>query len=122
MSSQNFIEPSAQTVTNLITSFVVNVTDIQLFSSATLIVDLYNAEPRLINKTSLPLVGVDYGNWANNDQYIIDYVATKLGFVIAPVAPVVDPVVDPVVPVVDPVVDPVAPVEPVAPVVPDETM
>jgi hypothetical protein len=89
MSSQNFIEPSAQTVTNLITSFVVNVTDIQLFTSATLIVDLYNSDPRLINKVNLSLAGEDYQNWANNDQYIIDYVATKLGFVMAPVEPVV---------------------------------
>ena len=89
MSSQNFIQPSEQTVTNVITSFVVNVTDIQLFTSATLIVDLYNAEPRLINKVNLALVGEDYNNWANNDQYIIDYVASKLGFVIAPVEPVV---------------------------------
>ena len=108
MSSQNFIQPSTQTVTNLITSFVVNVSNIELFTSASLMVDLYNAEPRLINKVSLSLAGEDYENWANNDQYIIDYVATKLGFVMAPVEPVVP--VDPVAPV-----DPVDPVDPNAP-------
>ena len=88
MSSQIFIEPSTQTVTNIITSFTANVTNIQLFVSANISVNLFNAEPRLINTVDLPLVGEDYENWANDDQYIIDYVATKLGFVIAPEPPI----------------------------------
>ena len=84
MSSQIFIEPFTQVVTNIITSFIVDITNIQLFTSANISVSLYNADPNLINIVNLPLVGADYDNWANNDQYIIDYVATKLGFVLAP--------------------------------------
>ena len=84
MSSQIFIEPFTQVVTNIITSFIVDITNIQLFTSANISVSLYNADPNLINIVNLPLVGSDYDNWANNDQYIIDYVATKLGFVLAP--------------------------------------
>lgn len=82
MASQVYIQPSTQVVTNIITSFVVTVTNIQLFKSANLIVDLYNADPRLINTVNLALAGDDYTNWANNDEYIINYVATKLGFVV----------------------------------------
>lgn len=84
MSSQNYIEPSTQTVTNIITSFIVTVTNVQLFTSAILSVDLLNDEPKLINTVSLVLAGEDYNNWANNDDYIINYVATQLGFVLIP--------------------------------------
>jgi hypothetical protein len=87
MSSQIFIEPFTQVVTNIITSFIADVTNIQLFTSANISVNLYNADPNLIKTVNLPLVGADYANWANNDQYIIDYVAEKLGFVILPVVP-----------------------------------
>lgn len=82
MASPVFIQPSTQVVTNIITSFIVTVTNIQLFTSANLVVDLYNADPKLVNTVNLILAGDDYTNWANNDQYIINYVATKLGFVI----------------------------------------
>lgn len=97
MSTLIFIEPSTQTVTNIITSFIATVTNIQLFTSANISVNLYNADPQLIKTVDLPLVGTDYDNWANNDQYIIDYVTTKLGFVVAPNPP--EPPVDPVDPV-----------------------
>jgi hypothetical protein len=130
MSTPIFIEPSTQTVTNVITSFNVNVTNVQLFVSANISVNLYTADPRLIQTVDLPLVGEDYENWANDDQYIIDYVAEKLGFVIAPEPP--EPPIDtffpgfrgqPVYPIepADPVdpVDPVVPVDPVDTVVPD---
>jgi hypothetical protein len=89
MSTSIFIEPSTQTVTNIITSFIASVTNIELFTSANISVSLYNSEPRLIKIVDLPLVGADYENWANNDQYIIDYVVAKLGFVIDPNPPVV---------------------------------
>jgi hypothetical protein len=96
MSTTIFIEPSTQTVTNVITSFNVNVTNVQLFVSANISVNLYSADPRLINTVDLPLVGEDYENWANDDQYIIDYVAEKLGFVIAPEPP--EPPIDTIFP------------------------
>ena len=88
MATTIFIEPSTQTVTNIITSFIASVTNIQLFTSANISVNLYNADPQLIKTVDLPLVGADYENWANNDQYIIDYVVAKLGFVIDPNPPV----------------------------------
>lgn len=87
MATSIFIEPSTQTVTNIITSFTANVTNIQLFVSANISVNLYNADPQMVKTVDLPLVGPDYDNWANDDQYIIDYVVDKLGFVIAPNPP-----------------------------------
>jgi hypothetical protein len=85
--SQNFIQPATQTETTIITSFIVTVTNVQLFTSANLTVQLCNAEPRLVTTVYLVLAGDDYNNWANNDEYIISYVATTLGFVLAPPAP-----------------------------------
>jgi hypothetical protein len=111
MSTTIFIEPSTQTVTNVITSFNVNVTNVQLFVSANISVNLYSADPRLINTVDLPLVGEDYENWANDDQYIIDYVAEKLGFVIAPEPPEPpEPPIDTIFPGLP--VDPDAPNQP----------
>lgn len=77
-----FIEPSTQTITNTITSFVVTVTSVVLFMSASLSVDLYNSDPALIKTVYLTLSGEDYNNWSNDDDYINQYVATQLGFVI----------------------------------------
>jgi hypothetical protein len=109
MSSQIYIEPSTQTVTNIITSFIASVTNIQLFISANISVNLYTADPQLIKTVDLPLVGADYENWANDDQYIINYVAEKLGFVIAPDQP-------------EPPIGTIFPGIPVAPVVPNQPM
>ncbi len=96
--SQTYIEPSEQTVTNIITSFTVNVTNIVLFVSANLSVQLYNADPLLVKTVDLPLVGDDYNNWANDDDYIIQYVVNKFGFVITtpPEPPTPDPGPDPI--------------------------
>ena len=80
--SQTFIEPSTQTVTNIITSFTVTVSDVTLFTCANLTVNLYNADPLLVDTVYMTLSGDDYNNWANDDDYVIQYVATKLGFVI----------------------------------------
>ena len=90
---QTFIEPSTQIITNIITSFTVSVTDVVLFSSANLIVNLYNADPLLVKTEYMTLSGEAYTDWANDDDYIIQYVATQLGFVITnpPEPPIPDP-------------------------------
>lgn len=102
--SQTYIEPSTQIVTNIITSFTVTVTDVVLFTSANLLVNLYNADPLLVKTVYMTLSGESYNNWANDDSYIIQYVATQLGFVITnpPEPPTPDP--DPILPEPEPVI------------------
>ncbi len=96
--SQTYIEPSEQTVTNIITSFSVSVTGVTLFVSANITVNLYNADPLLVKTEYFTLTGDDYNNWANDDDYIIQYVANKYGFVITtpPEPPTPDPDPDPI--------------------------
>ncbi len=123
--SQTFIEPSTQIITNIITSFTVTVTDVVLFSSANLLVNLYNADPLLVKTEYMTLTGQAYNDWANDDDYIIQYVATQLGFVITtpPEPPTPDP--DPIPPEPEPVIPtppdqiPTQP-EPVDPTPPDQ--
>ena len=95
------IQPATETTTKVITSFTVNVMRLELFQSVTVNAMLYGADGNFIEVKTLTLSGQDYLDWNNNDQYLIDKIAEKLGFTIAPVV-----VPEPVVP------EPVVPVEP----------
>ena len=116
------IEPSTEITTRVITSFTVNVMRLELFQSVTVNAMLYGADGNFIEVKTLTLSGQDYLDWNNNDQYLINKVAEKLGFTIAPTPPVVpDPVVpnsivpsllvvpNSVVPTPEPVTEPVVP-------------
>jgi hypothetical protein len=76
------INPFDQVTTKVITSFSVNVNNLVLNTSATLAVQLYDQSGMLIDMKMLEIRGDDYTNWGNNDEYIVNYVAQKLGFVI----------------------------------------
>ena len=51
-------------------------------TSATFRVCLYDAQDKIIDFQDIIIQGQDYLNWNNNDDYIINYIANKLGFVI----------------------------------------
>jgi len=76
------IQPSTITEVKTVTSFKVSVQDLQLFTSVSLRVELLNEIGTLIDIRYLVLTGPDYDGWNNNDTYIIDITAQKLGFVI----------------------------------------
>jgi hypothetical protein len=89
------IQPATETTTKVITSFTVNVMRLELFQSVTVNAMLYGENGNFQEVKTLTLSGQDYLDWNNNDQYLIDKVAEKLGFTIAPTP---DPVVtDPTV-------------------------
>jgi len=75
--------------TNTATSFKVEITRLNLFVSADLRVSVYDANNGIIKCSYLTLSGNDYNNWANNDDYIITYVANFFGFIIKPDASVI---------------------------------
>jgi hypothetical protein len=70
--------------TNTATSFKVEITRLNLFISVELRVILLDANNNLIRVSYLTLSGDDYNNWANNDEYIITYVAKYFGFTLKP--------------------------------------
>jgi hypothetical protein len=78
------IVPFNETVTQIVTRFNVYVEDVQLFTRATLKVFLYDANNSIVKIDFLEISGEDYTNWNTNDEYIIQYVANKLGFTITP--------------------------------------
>ena len=81
------IEPSVVTEVKTITNFKLSTQDLQLFTSVTFRCELLNDNGSLIDLKYVVIDGDDYKNWNNDDQYIINKVAEKLGFVIKPSDP-----------------------------------
>lgn len=76
------IQPFDQVTVKVIYGFDVEVVNIVLNTSARLAVRLYDQNNMVINVQMMELTGTDYTNWGSDDDYIITYVAQKLGFVI----------------------------------------
>ena len=81
------IEPSVITEVKTITNFRLSTQDLQLFTSVTFRVELLSDVGNLIDLKYVVISGDDYKNWNNDDQYIINKVAEKLGFVVKPSEP-----------------------------------
>ena len=78
------VEPSVYTTSRTIVSFSVSVMSLELFTSVALSVDTFDANRLVVSSHNIVLAGDDYLAWNNNDQYIIDYVANRLGFTVPP--------------------------------------
>ena len=78
-STQN-IQPTTQTTSVTITSFRVEVRELILFTSAKLRIALCNEEEQFINYAFIDMIGDDYTRWSNDDEYVYQFVAEKLGF------------------------------------------
>lgn len=97
------IVPLDKVTTLTIHSFTLDRIEVDLFNSARIRVNLMDQNNNRIDCTFVTLEGEDYANWGNSDDYIINYVANKLGFTVQNVvsAPVVEEtapaVVEPVV-------------------------
>lgn len=76
------IEPVDKTTTKTITRFTLDISKMTLNSSASFRVSLFDANDKYIDATNVTLEGQDYLDWGNDDQYVIDFVARQLGFVI----------------------------------------
>jgi hypothetical protein len=130
------LTPVEIVTTNTVSGIKIRIVRIEIFQSATLMVEILNQNGNAIKHEMIEINGADYNNWSDDDNYLYKFAANKLGYnlitTVAPTETAVEPVVptetvvDPVVPtetVVDPVVEPVAPTETaVEPVVPTETV
>ena len=71
------VQDSPVIKTSIVNNIKITVNNLVLFSSATIIVNLFS-DNTLIENQILPLSGTDYTDWGSNDQYIVDYVLNKL--------------------------------------------
>lgn len=81
------IEPSVITQVKTLTSFRVIVQDLTLFTSVNLRVELFGENNSFLDLRYVQLIDDDYKNWNNDDNYIIQKVAEKLGLIIKPTEP-----------------------------------
>lgn len=70
-------------VPKVVGSFSVNVTDLVLFKSVSVVASVYYTTGELAFVKTFTMDGDDYTNWMNDDQYVINWVAAKLGFTVA---------------------------------------
>ena len=83
MSSSN-IQPSVFTTSRTIVSFTVVCDNVKLFQDATFRVDSLDAEGNVVNRQYLTMSNEQYLAWNNDDSYVINFVATTLGYTISP--------------------------------------
>lgn len=95
------VEPKDVTNTRTISYITIEVTNVVLFTSATIYVKSYDSSKGFIQLDILNLVGDDYTNWSNNDDYITNYVYTALNLIPLPTVET-QPPSEPDQPIVDP--------------------
>ena len=76
------IQPYSTTTTTVATSFTVTCRALVLFTNATFLVQTFDVNKALINTQIVPITNQQYLEWNNNDEFIINLMATILGFVI----------------------------------------
>ena len=82
MSSQGLsitVVPSTITTSQTITYFTVKIINLELFSTCTLLVQMYDANNNILNTQIVSLTNAEYMDWMNDDNYIVNFAATRLG-------------------------------------------
>ena len=97
--------------TKYISNFRYSVMDFQAFHKITFNCSLFANDSTLIENKFITMEGDDYKAWGDDDNYLIEFLSSKLGLTIAIPEPVVEPEPEPVVES-EPFVDPFAQQEP----------
>ena len=69
--------PIVETVVRTYTKFFIKNITVNINSSATIIVLLYPIEGDIVSKI-IEIDGDDYANWGSDDNYLIEFIKTKL--------------------------------------------
>ena len=70
-------------VKNLIISgFIICEVHVNLYNSVNLRIMLQDESDNPVDVLNMTIDGEDYANWSSDDDYIVNYVANKLGFTI----------------------------------------
>jgi len=83
----NPIQPFVITTTQTVTRFTVACRTLNLFENATFTVDSFDVHNTLISRQVVPITNQQYTEWNNNDEYIINLMATTLGYTLATPTP-----------------------------------
>lgn len=78
------IVPKTETTTRVVVRFTLDAIELILNTSATFRVVLYDIDGVSINTQFVVLSGTAYSDWGSNDEYVVQYVATELGFTLVP--------------------------------------
>lgn len=76
------IQPVDKTTTKTITRFSLDISKMTLNESATFRVSMFDVNDKYIDATNVTLEGQAYLDWGNDDTYVINYVASALGFIL----------------------------------------
>ena len=80
MNIKTEVEPcDYHTPVRVIHHIEIQILQLILFQSVSLIVSLYDENDHIIDNKVVAVEGQEYADWANNDQYLIDLVMVKLG-------------------------------------------
>lgn len=77
------IQPAVITEVKNVSSFRVIVVNLELFKSVSVVAILQDADGNQLSSRSFTFEGADYLGWNNDDQYLINKVAERLGFTLA---------------------------------------
>ena len=64
----------------VVVRFAIYISDLVVNTSAVFKVVSFNIRDEPIETVYVTLEGVDYTNWGTNDDYVIQFIATKLGY------------------------------------------
>lgn len=73
------VKPQDITKTFKIARFEILSVNVELFCSATINVLLYDIHDVMFQTVIVNMVGEEYKNWMNNDEYLVKFVAGYLG-------------------------------------------
>jgi hypothetical protein len=76
------IDPFPIVTTNVVTSFNVSCRSLTLFTNATFTVDSFDKDNNLISRQVIPITTDQYLEWNNNDEFIVQLMASILGYTI----------------------------------------
>ena len=74
------LTPVEIVTTNTVSGIKINIIRMEIFTSATLMVEILNQSGNIIRNEIIELNGDDYNNWSNDDNYLYDFVSNKLGY------------------------------------------
>ena len=74
------LTPVEIVTTNTVSGIKINIIRMEIFTSATLMVEILNQTGNIIRNEIIELNGDDYNNWSNDDNYLYDFVSNKLGY------------------------------------------
>ena len=74
----NLTTPVTITTTKNVNGFLINNVSITPFTSASVIISLYDSSNNYIQNSTINLTGTNYTSWGNNDQYLITYIESQI--------------------------------------------